>query len=73
MNWFLENYREIKLVESIIGVCISSILLFVLSILPKSRPTKRATDAEDSAASQAVSDADNLSTSDGSAATTRRS
>lgn len=31
------------------------------------RPTMRATDAEDSAASQAVSNADNLSNSDGSA------
>ena len=37
------------------------------------RPTLRATDAEDSAASQAVSNADNLSNSDGSAVTTRRS
>lgn len=35
--------------------------------------TMRATDAEDSAASQAVSNADNLSNSDGSAVPARRS
>ena len=38
-----------------------------------SRPTRRATDAEDSAPSQAVSNADNLSNSDGFAVPTRRS
>lgn len=37
------------------------------------RPTLRATDAEDSAASQAVSNADNLYNSDGYAVPTRRS
>ena len=36
-------------------------------------PTLRATDAEESAPSQSVSNADNLSNSDGSAVTTRRS
>ena len=45
--------------------------LFCVNCLP--HLTMRATDAEDSAASQAVSNADNLSTLDGEAVPTRRS
>lgn len=45
----------------------------IKSFYHRAHLTKRATDAEDSAPSQAESNADNLSTSDGSAVPTRRS
>lgn len=48
-------------------------LIARLSAIAASRRTLRATDAEDSAASQAVSNAETLSNSDGFAVPTRRS
>ncbi len=44
MDWFLENYRQVKIIESAIGLCVSVLLFLVVSFIPERRQTKRPPD-----------------------------